>query len=110
VDGGTTVSRESLRVGGGLEYQGVRSGQRVFPVRVGVRRAELPYYLEGEEPPVETSVGFGLGFRLGDASNPAALADLGIERGTRSGLEGGATGGLTERLWRFTFSLSLFGN
>jgi hypothetical protein len=110
VDGGTTVTRESIRAGGGIEYQGVRSGQRVYPVRLGARYAQLPYYLDGEEPPTEQSVSLGFGFRLGDPSNPAALADLSVERGSRSGLGGSGSGGLTEQMWRFTFSLSLFGN
>jgi hypothetical protein len=110
IETGPTQSRDVLRVGAGVEYQGVRSGARVYPVRLGARWAQLPYYLEGEEPPTEQSVGMGLGFLLGDPGNPAALADLGIERASRSGLEGNGNGGLSERSWRFTFSLSLFGN
>jgi hypothetical protein len=108
--GGETVSRETVRIGGGLEYEGVRSGARTYPVRVGARWGQLAYYLDGEAPPTEWSAGAGVGFRLGDPTNPAALADLAVERGGRSGLARGETGGLTEQLWRFTFSLSLFGN
>jgi hypothetical protein len=107
---GTTVSRESLRVGGGLEYQGVRSGARTYPVRLGGRWEQLPYHLQGEAPAEERAVGFGFGFRLGDPANPAALADFGLERAERSGLATAGNDGLNERLWRFTFSLSLFGN
>jgi hypothetical protein len=105
-----TVSRETLRVGGGLEYQGVRSGARTFPVRLGGRWEQLPYHLEGETPAEERSFGAGVGFRLGDPANPSALADVALERARRSGLDGGAVNTLSEQLWRFTFSLSLFGN
>jgi hypothetical protein len=108
---GETVSRETLRVGAGLEYQGVRSGARTYPVRIGARWAELPYHLQDETAASEWAAGLGLGFRLGDPVNPAAVADIGVERGVRTGLDGPAVpGGLSERLWRFTFSLSLFGN
>lgn len=108
---GETVGRETLRVGGGLEYQGVRSGARTYPVRVGARWEQLPYHLRAEEAPTEWGAGLGVGFRLGEPANPAALVDVSVERGARSGLGGGAvSGGLSEQLWRFTFSLSLFGN
>jgi hypothetical protein len=105
---GETVSSESLRAGAGLEFQGVRSGLRTYPVRLGVRWSQLPYHLEGEEQPTELGAAFGLGFRLGDPMDPAAVADFGVERASRSGLGGGAVSGVDERLWRFTFSLSLF--
>jgi hypothetical protein len=107
---GSTVASESLRIGGGVEYQGVRSGLRTYPVRLGARWEQLPYYLQGETQPTEWAAGVGLGFRLGDPANPAALADLAVERGARSGLGGGAVSGVNEQIWRFTFSLSLFGN
>jgi hypothetical protein len=108
---GETVTRETVRVGGGLEYQGVRSGARTYPVRVGARWEQLPYHLQAEAPATEWGAGLGVGFRLGEPANPAALVDLSVERGERSGLAGGAlSGGLTEQMWRFTFSLSLFGN
>jgi hypothetical protein len=107
---GTTVSRETMRVGAGLEYQGVRSGLRTYPIRLGGRWEQLPYHLRNEAPAEERAAGVGIGFRLGDPSNPAAVADLGLERAQRSGLGGGAVNTLSEGLWRFTFSLSLFGN
>jgi hypothetical protein len=108
---GETASRETLRVGGGLEYQGVRSGARTYPIRLGARWEQLPYSLQSEEPATEWGAGLGVGFRLGEPANPAALFDISIERGGRSGLAGGpVNGGLSEQLWRFTFSLSLFGN
>jgi hypothetical protein len=104
-------SGEVLRVGGGVEYQGVRSGIRTFPVRVGARWAQLPYHGEDESAPTEWAAGVGVGLRLGDPANPAALVDVGLERGARTGLESARIpGGVSEQLWRFTVSLSLFGN
>lgn len=106
---GTTVSSETMRVGGGLEYQGLRSGLRTYPIRLGARWSQLPYHMEGESQATEFGLSGGLGFRLGDPMDPAAVADFSVERATRSGLEGGVVSdGVTEELWRFTFSLSLF--
>lgn len=105
----TTVSDETVRVGGGLEYQGLRSGLRTYPVRVGVRWAQLPYRLPDESRPTEWGAALGLGFRIGDPMDPAAVADFSIERGARTGLESTTiTDGVEEQLWRVTFSLSLF--
>jgi long-subunit fatty acid transport protein len=109
--GNGTENRETIRVGGGLEYEGLRSGLRTYPLRIGARWGQLPYYLTGEEAAKEWSAGLGLGFRLGNPQDPSALADIGIERGSRSGLAGTAVpGGVSEKLWRFTVSLSLFAN
>jgi hypothetical protein len=109
--GGDVESAETLRVGGGLEYQGMRSGMRTYPVRLGARWAQLPYYLQDETAPTEWAAGFGVGFRLGDPASPAALVDIGVERGGRNGLDSTRVpGGVSEQLWRFTFALSLFGN
>jgi hypothetical protein len=106
---GTTLSSESIRLGGGLEYQGLRSGLRTYPIRLGVRWSQLPYHLAGEEQATEIGFAGGVGFRLGDPMDPAAVADFSVERASRTGLEGGAVaGGVDEQLWRITFSLSLF--
>jgi hypothetical protein len=106
---GQTLSSETMRLGGGFEFQGLRSGLRTYPLRLGVRWAQLPYHFDGEEQPTEFGVAGGLGFRLGDPMDPAAVADFAIERAARSGLSGGAIAdGVDERLWRLTFSLSLF--
>ena len=106
---GTTLSTETMRVGGGLEYQGLRSGLRTYPIRLGARWSELPYHLEDETQATEFGLSGGLGFRLGDPMDPAAVADFSVERATRSGLAGGAlSDGVNEEMWRFTFSLSIF--
>lgn len=104
-----TSSSRTVRIGGGVEYQGLRSGLRTYPVRLGARWAQLPYHMDDESQPTELGLSAGLGFRLGDPMDPAAVADFAIERAARSGLTGGAVAdGVDERLWRFTFSLSLF--
>jgi hypothetical protein len=108
--GAGVVSRQTTRIGGGVEYQGVRSGTRTYPLRLGARWAQLPYHLADEAAPTEFSIGMGAGFRIGDPADPAAVADLAIERASRNGLEGGTVvGGVEERIWRVTFSLALFG-
>lgn len=111
IDSGTELSRETWAFGGGIEYGGLRSGNRSFPIRLGARVQQLPYHGIGEEPAREVSGGVGLGFRLAtDASGPLAVLDTGLERARRTGLAGDAIpGGVEESLWRWTFSLSLFG-
>jgi hypothetical protein len=65
--------------------------------------------MDDESQPTEKGVSAGLGFRLGDPMDPAAIADFSIERASRSGLDGGVvSGGVDEQLWRITFSLSIF--
>ncbi|MGH7504925.1 MAG: hypothetical protein ACRELX_04720, partial [Longimicrobiales bacterium] len=108
---GEALRRDTWRYGGGIEYQGLGTATRIFPLRIGGSYAQLPYYEAGEMPATEWSGSFGMGFRLaGDEAGPLAVADIGIERGGRSGLESEQLeGGLSESFWRFTFSLSLFG-
>lgn len=106
---GETLRRETLRVGGGLEYQGLRSGLRTFPLRLGGHWAQLPYYRSDETAAAEWGAAAGIGFRLGDPVDPAAVADIAIERGGRSGLVGPRLAdGVSESHWRFNLSLALF--
>jgi hypothetical protein len=111
IESGAEGARETWSFGGGVEYSGLRSGRRSFPLRIGGRVQELPYHGVGEKPAREVSAGFGLGLRLAaDAAGPLAVLDTGIERARRTGLAGSAVpGGIEETLWRWTFSLSLFG-
>jgi hypothetical protein len=104
--------RDTWRVGGGFEYDGIRSRTKSYPLRLGASWAQLPYYNLGETPASEWSGSLGIGFRLaGDEAGPLAVADIAIERGSRSGLESTQLpAGLKESFWRLTFSLSLFGN
>ena len=107
----SSVARDTWRVGGGLEWGGLGSGARSWPLRVGASWSQLPYHSADETAAQEWSVTGGVGFRLaGDPSNPQAVLDATLERGNRSGFESTENpAGLEERYWRFTISLSLFG-
>jgi hypothetical protein len=107
----SSVARDTWRIGGGLEWGGLGSGARSWPLRLGASWSQLPYYSPDETPAKEFSVTGGVGFRLaGDPSNPQAVLDATLERGNRSGFESTDNpAGLEERYWRFTISLSLFG-
>ena len=110
-----TTAEQQMEIGGGLEYTGIRTGTRVFPLRLGAHTSKLPFHLVDEEAPTEWGLSTGLGLRLvEDDFGPLAVADIGIERIHREGLAGngvnGSSGGpLTENSWRFTVSVSLFG-
>ena len=106
-----TIADRTLDIGAGLEWSELRSGERVFPLRLGVRRTQLPFHAEGEEAANELTFSGGLGLQLAaDDFGPLAMADVGIERGTREGWESTANpDGLSEKFWRFTVSVSLFG-
>lgn len=108
---GTNVSaRTTLEVGGGLEWEQLRSGGRVFPLRAGFRYAQLPFFLPGDETANEIAGSLGVGLRLAsDQFGPLAVGDIAVERGKRSGWEGAVTGGLTENFWRIGVSIALFG-
>jgi len=100
------TAEDSWELGGGLEYTGLRSTRRVYPVRLGARRAALPFGFGGETPS-EWSVSGGVGARLaGTDESPGALIDLAVERGTRGDVD---ETGLRETFWRTTVSISLFG-
>jgi hypothetical protein len=103
--------RPVFEVGGGLEWEQLRSGTRIFPLRVGYRYSQLPFALEGADPANEWAVTLGLGLRLaGDNFGPLAVGDIAVERGRRAGWESSSlSGGLTETFWRFSASLALFG-
>lgn len=105
------VADQQMEIGGGIEYTALRTGSRVFPLRVGARTAKLPFHLANEDAPSEWAITGGIGFRLvEDDFGPLAVADVGFERGARDGLAAtSAPEGLSEKFWRFTVSLSLFG-
>lgn len=110
---------DEWRVGGGLEWGGLGTGDRSFPVRVGFRVGKLPFRpvirsenaLPAEaDRPTEWSVGAGLSFRLtGQDTGPGALVDAGIERGRISADGAAALPDIAESYWRFTLSLGVFG-
>lgn len=110
---------DEWRVGAGLEWGGLGTGTRSFPVRVGFRVGKLPFrpVVRSEDAlpqeadrPTEWSAGAGLSFRLtGQDSGPGALVDAGVERGRISADGAGALPDITESYWRFTLSLGVFG-
>ncbi|MGQ0562878.1 MAG: hypothetical protein ACT443_13510 [Gemmatimonadota bacterium] len=106
-----TVAQRTVEMGVGLEWSELRAGNRIFQIRLGARRADLPFHNVAEDPASEWSLSGGLGLRLvEDDFGPLAVADIGFERGKRAGWEGPASpDGLSESFWRLTVSVSLFG-
>lgn len=100
------LATNAWELGGGLEWEASRAGERVFPLRLGFHYGQFPFKLQGETP-AEWSVALGIGARFaGDEGGPLAVVDAAAERGGRG--DRNATG-LTESFWRLTVSLSLFG-
>lgn len=93
---------DTWELGGGLEWELLRFGTRVVPLRIGYHYIEFPFLVDGVTPS-ERAFGFGSGLRFspGPGGHRAAL-DAAVERGSRSGA-------FTEDFWRFTVSLSVFG-
>ena len=63
-DVGDPIVVPQMEIGGGIEYQELRRGNRVFPLRLGARTAKLPFHLGDEEAPTEWAVSGGIGLRL----------------------------------------------
>jgi hypothetical protein len=90
--------------GGGLEWAGPTRGVRNFPVRLGFRRSELPFTIEGEGPIEQTFAG-GIGLNLVPSeSGYLAVMDFSLERGSRD------AGSISESFWRasMTFRVGSF--
>ena len=110
-------ARKTWDVGGGLEFEELRTATRVFPLRIGVRYSQLPFRpatVGGvEADPTNELVGaLGLGLRLAaDDFGPLAVADVSVERGRRTGwgISSNSDSRLTENFWRISASVSLFG-
>jgi hypothetical protein len=105
------ASRDTWELGGGLEWAPVRpAARRTYPLRVGAQVRQLPFPFAGEAP-TEWFAGAGAGLRIGtDPRNPLGSLDLAVQRGTRTAAGDATVGDLTERMWRFTLSVSVFGN
>lgn len=93
-------AHDVMWMGGGIEYTGLRLLGGDVPLRIGARRAELPFS-PGEETLDETAVtgGFGWLFRGGTAG-----VHVGLEFGTRGDF---AAQGLEESFRRATISFEL---
>jgi len=109
--GAVAAGHDTWEVGGGLELDNPSSrATRTFPIRLGAQYRQLPFTF-GDELPSEWFIGGGLGMRIGATpENPLVRADLTVQRGERTALLEGTTDELTESAWRFSLSLSVFGN
>lgn len=105
------TGQDTWEIGGGLELDNPSTRTpRSFPVRVGAQYRQLPFTFGGEVP-TEWFVGGGVGMRIGaTAENPLVRADLSVQRGERTAAGNSTTGALSESAWRFSLSLSIFGN
>jgi hypothetical protein len=103
---GQGASRDTWTLGAGIEWEALRAGTSVVPLRVGYRRTELPFRWDSGVAAGgwadERAFTFGGGLRLGGG---AALLDAAADRGQR----GGAELGITESFWRFSLSLTVLG-
>lgn len=106
-----TVAQNGMDFGGGFEWALLRRGEKIYPLRAGVRYSQLPFHNQNETAPTERAASLGIGFRLAqDDYGPLAVADFGFEKGKRDGWTSQASsGGLTENFWRLTATISLFG-
>lgn len=97
-------ARDTWSVAGGIEWEALRMGENVVPVRLGARHALLPF----RWAPTAAADGWadervatlGTGLRL---AGGAAQLDAAVERGQR----GGDAAGITESFWRMAFSLTV---
>jgi hypothetical protein len=100
-DGASAGSTTSYGVG--VELTRARLLGRTAPLRVGYRRAELPFALGSGTPSEKVWVG-GLGLNLSQAGEVVrASVDLALERGDRSDSV------LSERFWRGTLTVRVAG-
>jgi hypothetical protein len=85
--------------GGGLEWGGSTLLGRPVPLRVGARRVNLPFGVDGDGATEQTfSVGAGLNL-VDFQAQPLARMELGVDRGSREG------GSLSEDFWRVAFTV-----
>lgn len=96
--------RSTLAVGGGAEWSGVTVLGKPGSLRLGYRRAPLPFPTEEGDDPLETAVTAGLGIRLLQAgATTLASVDFALDRGSRR------AGLLDERFWRLSTSVRISG-
>lgn len=98
---GGLAARNSVGVAAGLEWShNLRHPDR-FPLRLGVRRTELPFLLQQGSQPRELGVAIGTGLRF---ANGVGGLDLSVERVHRS--EGSE---FSENAWHLSIGVSLRG-
>ena len=91
-----------LWYGLGVEYIGLTLFGAGLPLRAGVRRTDLPFYLVGTEQLVETAGTFGVGLEVGGG---LASFDFAVELGTRGDFEASL---VQENFRRLSISMALF--
>jgi hypothetical protein len=97
------VRETAWTMGGGLEWKGPTLGTRDIPLRIGYRRADLPFGFRGAAA-TETAFTGGLGLNLTQAEELVlAGLDLAVERGERE------AGPLSETFWRGTLTVKVAG-
>jgi hypothetical protein len=91
-----------LWYGVGMEYVGLELFGAGLPLRAGVRRTDLPFFLVGTEQLVETAGTFGVGLEVGGG---LASFDIAVELGTRGDFEASL---VQENFRRLSISMALF--
>lgn len=94
---GIGQSFNTWEVGTGIEIGGAGPGTSPIPLRFGLRYAQLPFSVSGEQP-TEINLSFGTGIRF--ASERASL-DVTIERAIREGA------GAREKAWLLTLGIGV---
>jgi hypothetical protein len=88
---------DSWEIGSGIEFGADRAGRGRFPLRLGVRYAQIPFSPNAEQP---TEWNFGIGTGAQFAAN-RAMFDVSLERFQRDGA------GATERGWYLTIGITV---
>ncbi|MDH3297705.1 MAG: hypothetical protein OEM96_05460 [Gemmatimonadota bacterium] len=96
------VASDVVWFGVGVELTGTRLLGANLPLRLGVRRTDLPFHAPGMAQPSETAITFGFGLRVGEER---AKLDIALEFGSRGDL---AASGVEESFQRLSLSLALF--
>lgn len=101
--GDTPGAGRDVNYGVGIELGRARLLGREAPLRIGYRKSDLPFGLEGGRPTEKVFTG-GLGLSL-SKSNSLTLAslDVALERGKRT------EGPITEKFWRSTLTVRVSG-
>jgi hypothetical protein len=96
---GGTGSRDTWEGGFGAEYSTNLDRPTRFPIRLGLRRASLPFPLVAGEMPTETNVALGTGFLF---AQDMGGVDLSLERVWRN-----EASAFEERAWLLTATATL---
>jgi len=98
------VASNVVWAGVGAELTGQRLLGVNVPLRVGLRRTDLPFHARGRDQLSESAVTLGLGVRVAEEQ---ARIDVAVEFGSRGDLAGS---GVEESFQRLSITLALFQN